>query len=184
LRLIGFAENPLLQKPVCSAGASPSHLEPLAGRLKSVVRLSQTERENSKAMSLIEINWSPGLRQLRQFGVLCLIAIPLIGWLWGASSAVLGLLVGVGGAMATTAWVRPRWLRPVFVGWMIAAAPIGMIFGELSMLLIYFGVFLPIGILFRLLRRDTLQLKMNRNQETYWQSKTEPHDLASYYRRF
>jgi hypothetical protein len=140
--------------------------------------------ESSKVMSLIEINWSPSLRQLRQFGVLCLIAVPLIGWLWGASPAVLGMLVGVGGAMATVAWIRPRWLRPVFVGLMIAAAPIGMILGELSMLLIYFCVFLPIGIVFRLLRRDALQLRMNRNQETYWQSKTDPQELASYYRRF
>ncbi len=94
------------------------------------------------------------------------------------------MLVGVGGAMATVAWLRPRWLRPVFIGLLIAAAPLSMIFGELSMLLLYFGVFLPIGILFRLLRRDALQLRMNRNQETYWQSKTEPKDLASYYRRF
>lgn len=135
-------------------------------------------------MSLIEINWSPSSRQLRQFGVLCLLAIPLIGWLWSASPAVIGMLVGVGGAMATVAWIRPRWLRPVFIGLLIAAAPLSKIFGELSMLLLYFGVFLPIGILFRLLRRDALQLRMNRNQETYWQSKTEPKDLASYYRRF
>lgn len=135
-------------------------------------------------MSLIEINWSPSLRQLRQFGVLGLIAVPLIGWLWGASLAVLGMLVGVGGAMATVAWIRPRWLRPVFVGLMIAAAPIGMILGELSMWLIYFCVFLPIGIVFRLLRRDALQFTMKRNQETYWQSKTDPRELASYYRRF
>jgi hypothetical protein len=140
--------------------------------------------ESSKVMSLIEINWSPSLRQLRQFGSLCLIAVPLIGWLWGASPAVIGMLVGVGGAMATVAWIRPRWLRPVFVGLMIAAAPIGMILGELSMLLIYFGVFLPTGIVFRLLRRDALQLRMKRNQETYWQSKTDPRELASYYRRF
>ena len=74
--------------------------------------------------------------------------------------------------------------KSIAIGLMIAAAPIGMILGELSMLLIYFCVFLPIGILFRLLRRDTLQLRMNRNQETYWQSKTDPQELASYYRRF
>ena len=30
-------------------------------------------------MSLIEINWSPSLKQLRQFGVLCLVALPLLG---------------------------------------------------------------------------------------------------------
>ncbi len=135
-------------------------------------------------MSLIEINWSPTSRQLRQFGVLCMVLLPLLGWLWSVSAFALGLLVGVGALVAGVAFMRPRLVSPLFVGLIVATAPIGMLIGELSMLLIYFGIFLPIGLAFRVLRRDALQLKMDREAETYWQSKTQPKEAASYYRRY
>ena len=45
-------------------------------------------------MKLIQANWNPAPRQLRQFAATCLIVAPLLGWLWGAPSDVLfGLAV-------------------------------------------------------------------------------------------
>ena len=135
-------------------------------------------------MSLVEINWSPTSRQLRQFGALCIFALPLIGWLWGGSPSCLAVLLGVGSMIAAMAWRKPQLIRPLFVGLMVIAAPIGMVMGELSMLSIYFCIFLPIGLVFRMLRRDPLQRKIDRTTDSYWQLKTEPKDVASYYRRF
>ncbi|MDX1925442.1 MAG: hypothetical protein SFV81_02925 [Pirellulaceae bacterium] len=135
-------------------------------------------------MSLIEINWSPTPKQLRQFGGLCLIVLPLVGWLWGASFNGLVLQLGCAAVIAGLAWFRPQWVRPLFVGLILLAAPVGMIVGELAMLLIYFGIFLPISLLFRIARRDGLQLRIDRSAESYWQTKLEPKDIASYYRRY
>ena len=39
-------------------------------------------------MKLIEINWQPTDRQLRQFGVICLVALPALGWLWGGGTTI------------------------------------------------------------------------------------------------
>ncbi len=47
-------------------------------------------------MALIETNWNPTSRQLRQFGGLCLVALPLLGWLWSASSTMIATLAGIG----------------------------------------------------------------------------------------
>jgi hypothetical protein len=55
--------------------------------------------------------------------------------------------------------------------------------GELAMLLIYFGVFLPIGLLFRTAGRDALQRGFDRNRKSYWQVKKQPRDGASYFRQ-
>lgn len=135
-------------------------------------------------MSLIEINWSPSQKQLRQFGLLCLLALPLLGWLWGGNSTSIVTLLGVASLITILAFVQPRCVSPLFVGLILLAAPIGMVVGELAMLLIYFGIFLPISLLFRISRRDALQLRIDREAQTYWQAKPEPKDISSYYRRY
>lgn len=134
-------------------------------------------------MSLIDANWSPTDRQLRQFGVICLFALPIVGWVWGANPRLLGILALVGAGLAAVGWIAPRAIKPVFVVLMVLAIPIGWVIGELAMLLIYFGLFLPIGLAFKLIGRDALALKLNRGAATYWQEKAKPRSPSSYYRQ-
>ena len=134
-------------------------------------------------MKLIDANWKPTDRQLRQFGVICLIALPLVGYMWGAGTLVIGILAAVGLILAVTGIVVPRAVKPVFLALMIITVPIGIVIGELAMLLIYFGVFLPMGLVFRLLKRDALQRKFDRHATTYWQAKSQPTSAARYYRQ-
>ena len=42
---------------------------------------------NSRPMKLVEVNWSPTDRQLRQFGTAALIALPLAAWWWARDSS-------------------------------------------------------------------------------------------------
>lgn len=135
-------------------------------------------------MKLVEINWHPDPRQLQQFGWTALVALPALGWFWSGGSlqvtaglAVCGLLLALCGQFA------PALLRPVFLALMVAALPIGIVVSELALLAIYFGVFLPIGLFFRLTGRDALQLRLDRSQKTYWQRKKPPQGAASYYRQ-
>ena len=105
-------------------------------------------------MKLIEINWNPTDRQLRQFAAICMFAIPFVGWLWNGSAQTVGLLALLGCILAALGIAFPKVIKPVFLALTLVATPIGMAIGELSMLFIYYGVFLPIGLAFRLLRRD------------------------------
>jgi hypothetical protein len=132
-------------------------------------------------MKLLEINRTPSPRQLRQFGLICVIALPAVGWLWGASWPVVGLFAAIGFAVGLMGLISPTVLKPVFLALTIVATTIGMVFGETAMLLIYFGLFVPIGLIFRLLHRDALQLKIDRQAKTYWQAKKQPKSVTSYY---
>ena len=134
-------------------------------------------------MKLIEFNWQPTDRQLRQFGVICLVALPAVGWLWGGGTATVALLGVIGLLLAITGMVLPTVLKPVFLALTIVATPIGMVIGELAMLMIFFGVFLPFGLVFRFVQRDALQLRLDRNRDSYWEAKKQPANTASYYRQ-
>lgn len=134
-------------------------------------------------MALIETNWDPTARQLRQFGGLCLVSFPLLGWLWSGNLTVVSALAGLGLLVAITAYVYPKGISPFFVGLMLITAPIGMVVGEVAMFLIYMTVFLPIGMLFRITSRDRLRLKIDRHATSYWQAKRPPKSVGSYYRQ-
>jgi hypothetical protein len=135
-------------------------------------------------MALIEPNWNPTSRQLRQFGALCQVLLPLLAWLWSGSMLVIAAFAGIGLFIAIVAVVYPKGVLPCYVALMLVAAPIGMIVGEGALFFIYMAVFLPIGIIFRLTSRDRLRLKIDRRVNSYWQPKCPPKSIASYYRQF
>jgi len=135
-------------------------------------------------MSFIDINWKPDHRQLRQFAWMALVALPLIGWIWGASTNVLSWLAGAGAVLVVLSYVAPVIVRPFFLGLTLVTFPIGMVVGEVVMLMIYITVFLPIALIFRLLRRDALELKVDQTKMTYWKPKKQPRSVENYYRQW
>jgi hypothetical protein len=135
-------------------------------------------------MKLVEINWNPSNRQLRQFGFTCLILLPLIGWFWNASTTVIGVLFTAGAIIVALSYLMPTAAKGLFLGLILLTAPLGMIVGELAMLAIYFFIFVPIAVGFRLIGRDALQRKIDKSAGSYWQAKREPTDVSSYYRRY
>ena len=141
-------------------------------------------------MKLVEMNWNPGDRQLRQFGATALVVLPVLGWLWGGESAtavnptVLAVTASIGAVAAVAGWFWPRSLKHVFLGLTLITIPIGMVIGEVAMALIYYGMFVPLGLVFRCIGRDVLQLKYDRQATTYWQPRKQSTDDASYLRQW
>ncbi len=135
-------------------------------------------------MKLIEFNWNPKDRQLREFAVLCLFVLPAVAWFWGASPRSVAIAGAAGSCIAIVGLLRPATVRPLFLALTIMAMPVGMLMGELVVFTIFFLLFLPIALVFRILGRDTLQLRADHNSESFWKPKRAPTDIASYYRRF
>lgn len=135
-------------------------------------------------MSVIDINWKPDTRQLRQFAWIALVAMPLVGWFWGASSNVLFGLGAAGTLLVVSGYVAPVLVRPIYLALTLITFPIGLVVGEVVMLAIYFGVFLPIGLIFKLMRRDAMQSGFDRDAKSYWQPKRQPSSADSYYRQW
>lgn len=135
-----------------------------------------------------EINWNPTDRQLRQFGGTAAVALPTISaihwWVSGRGSVQATILAAsVGITLAIIGWFLPRSLKPLFLGLSILSTPIGMVVSVVAMIAIYLAVFLPIGLIFRLMKRDRLQLKFDRAAVSYWQPKRQPQGAKSYYRQ-
>ncbi len=134
-----------------------------------------------------DIPFSPPDRMLRQFAGLWL---GVFGGL--AAWNVLerdrpGLAVGLGAAAVVVGGIgliRPNVIRPLFVGWMVLAFPIGWAVSNVLLGLVYFGLFLPIALVFRLYGRDALLLLPRPDAETYWQTRTAPADVNRYFRQF
>lgn len=144
-------------------------------------------------MKMVEMNWKPEDRVLRQFGWLTFVAVPFLGWMFmhrpnplaldpGQTKVMLTLL-GIGLVIAIAGTVRPQSIKYLFIGLSLAALPIGMVVSELIMLLIYFVVFLPVAIVFKLIGRDALERKIDRNAKTYWQPKVLSGRPDSYFRQ-
>ena len=134
-------------------------------------------------MKLVELHWSPSDRQLRQFGAVCMVALPALGWIWGISNLPMLVLSILGIALALAGWAKPRILKPVFLTLVLVTSPIGIFVGELSMIMIYFGLFLPFSLVFRIIGRDALQLKRPKSATSNWQKRQQPTDVSTYYRQ-
>lgn len=132
------------------------------------------------------MNWSdiprhPSRRMLRQFGGL-LAGIGLGLALWrGTHGADWRLLAAVATVAGAVTLARPEALRPLFVGWLMLAFPIGWLVGRVALAVIFFGFFTPAGIVLRMSGRDPL--RRTRRTGTYWTPRPRP-ESGDYFRQY
>jgi hypothetical protein len=134
-------------------------------------------------MSMVQMNWRPGDRQLRQFGLIALAALPLLGWLWHAGGSTLGVLTAAGGLLALAGLAVPQSLRLPYLALCLLTLPIGIVMGELVLLVLFYGVFVPTGLVMRLLGKADMRRPFDPRATSYWQPKAQPRDVASYLRQ-
>jgi Saxitoxin biosynthesis operon protein SxtJ len=129
--------------------------------------------------------WYPDQKQLRQFAVAALVAFGALGALaWYKAGSTRGAIAlwAVGIVALLLGVLSPAALRPVYMILMAAAYPIGWLVSNLLLRVIFYGIFMPLGLSFRILRRDVLTL--GRPQaESYWRELRRPKDVTSYYRQ-
>ena len=140
-------------------------------------------------MAVIEIDWRPDDRKLRQFAVVLLFSLGLAGAVaaWKLASvrhpAPITLWV-LGVALAAIGLAAPKWIRPIYIVWMAAALPFGWVMSHVALSIIYFLVVTPIGLVFRLIGRDFMHRRFDRAAESYWIKRGLPGKAADYFRQF
>ena len=137
---------------------------------------------------MIQLDLNPSHKTLRQFGLICLIMLNVIGLLLGwrfdlPKIAVIGLCLG-GIVLFVLSRISAKFLKPVYVGLMVISFPIGWVISHLVMVLFFFGVITPVGLVFRLLGRDALHRKWDRQAESYWVKYPRPDSVKRYFRQF
>jgi len=137
-------------------------------------------------VALVKINRHPSPRQLRQFGavsVLFLSGFAAVAVWYRTPMAATGLLL-LALAAASLAWLAPHRLRAWYLLLSYAAFPIGLCFGLLGLLLVYFLVVTPIGLVLRWAGHDSMSRRWEAARASYWSQRFEPEDSVSYYRQF
>lgn len=137
-------------------------------------------------MAMLEINKNPSARELMWFGVLLIIFAGGVGsWLFYGGSPLPGKLVwGIGGGLAAVFFALPPARKPIYLGWLYAAYPIGYVVSHVIMGVIYFGVVTPVGVIMRLLGKDPLQRAIDKKATTYWIPHTNHRDPGRYFKQF
>ncbi|MGC3966067.1 MAG: hypothetical protein QM775_01450 [Pirellulales bacterium] len=135
-------------------------------------------------MALFQINRSPDDRTLRQFAVAATVVATLAAATISRNLLTAGIVAAAGIVACAATWRQTQIWKPIFVGLSYATAPIGLVVGELLLLVMYFGVFLPIGMVMKLLGRDPLERRFDRTAPSYWTPKRSARSTASYFRQF
>ncbi len=136
-------------------------------------------------MQWSDIQFKPSDKTLRQFAALALIIFgglaifevlvrhrSTMAWVYGA------LALGIG----PLGLIAPQAIRPVWVGWSVVAFPIGWTVTQVMLSILYFLVFTPIALVFRLAGRDALRLRKPATS-SYWQPRPVDIDARSYFRQ-
>ena len=102
------------------------------------------------------------------------------GWVVGAAFLLIGafvmwrghdwgrFLMWVGGPLVVLGTVVPQILRPIYYGWMSFAFVLGSIMTRVILTVFFFLVLLPVGLFFKLIGRDALHRKIDREAPSYW----------------
>ena len=137
---------------------------------------------------MIEINWNPSTRELRQFAGIWFPAFwILVGGLCGYKTGSLPITAAIWSAAFVVSLVGYLWLpfmRVIFVGWMCAAFPIGWTVSYLLLAAIFFLVLTPIGLGMRLFGRDPMLRAFDRSANTYWVPHNPGGDPRRYFKQF
>jgi len=138
-------------------------------------------------VAMMEINWNPSRKELRQFGFLCLVFFGGLAVWYGYDDDGLTLTVKILSAAALIGGVlgavAPQFLKYIFVGWIVAVFPIGWTVSHLLLGFIYFFLLTPIGMLLRVLGNDPMNRSFDRDAKSYWTTH-EQAPVARYFRQF
>lgn len=110
-----------------------------------------------------------GARELRNFGL-------LVGGVFAALGAVLCLrhrpsgpyFLAAGVLLIGFGLLAPRALKYIYIGWMFLAIVLGLIVSNVLLIVFFFVVITPIGLVARAVGKDFLSLKLKRAAPSYW----------------
>ena len=142
---------------------------------------------------MIKIDLKPPVSQLKSFGFIALFGFSLMATLvmWKFTDWTLHwsvyLLFGLAALCPLLSLTAPVANKPVYLTLMILAIPIGFVVSAVVLRLIYYGMFTPMALWFKLKGRDAIDRQLDPAAETYWKDhrdQVNPRSPASYFRLY
>lgn len=122
-------------------------------------------------------------KELRRFGIIMAVAFGVIGGLllWRGREHYFWFLI-LSGAFLLLGIAVPNLLRPAYKTWMTLAGIMGWFMTRIILIVLFYLVVTPIGLLMRLLGKDFLELKLDRSSAvSYWIPREGPKPEAENY---
>lgn len=121
-------------------------------------------------MLLDEIKSIKGTKpELRKFGLtIGIFLLLLAGLLFWKQRPSFPYFAGIGSGFALLGLMVPILLKPIHKVWMSFAVVMGFIMTRVILTVLYFGLFTPIALLTKLLGKDLLDQRLDKNAASYW----------------
>ena len=95
------------------------------------------------------------------------------------------VLFAIGGLSAVFSLAMPAANRVLYLTLVVITTPIGLVLSFVIVGALFYGMFTPVGLFFRLIGRDPLKLKFDPAAETYWtRRRTGEVDPKRYFRQY
>lgn len=114
-------------------------------------------------------NIKSGTKELREFGLTIGAILVILGGvaLWRGKVAY-PYLLGTGGLLAAAGVTAPIILKPIQKAWMALAVVIGFFASRLILVILFYAVLTPIGLVMKMFGKDILDERIDKNKTSYW----------------
>ena len=110
-----------------------------------------------------------GKKDLRSFGVMIGIIFLLIaGFLIYKDKESFQMLLYIAGSFIGLGLLIQILLKPIYILWMAFAIILGWIMTRLILSLLFYVIITPIGVILKIIGKDSLELKKQSVKESYW----------------
>jgi len=145
---------------------------------------------------LVEINFNPDTKTLREFGVIAFVGFGILAALayyeklifsFGLGEAripVVTTFAALGSIALLFSLVAPKVNRILYVGLTLLAFPIGFVLSYVIMGTLFFLIIGPIAVGFRLFGRDSMHRGYDPSAPTYWSPAKPQRDKESYFHQY
>ncbi len=142
---------------------------------------------NVSQMAAVEINWNPTHKDLRIFAGLQIVFFAIVAYLVNDKTGSIAgpvWIVCISAVIGMIGLAKPSLIRLIYVGWMAAVFPLGWASSHIILLIVYYFVVTPIGLIMRVCGHDPMRRKFDRDTTTYWISRRQSTGTNRYFKQF
>jgi multisubunit Na+/H+ antiporter MnhG subunit len=124
-------------------------------------------------------------KELKKFGLSVGIVVFILGIILFAceKSSFLYFLI-IGGVLILSGVLLPKFLLPFQKIWMIFAVIMGFAMTRIILAVLFYLIITPISLITKLLRKDFLNLKIEKEKSSYWNMRDEEYSKNSTEKQF
>jgi 4-amino-4-deoxy-L-arabinose transferase-like glycosyltransferase len=133
-----------------------------------------------------ELDTNPSRRDLLSFGLIVAAGMGAAGAYYQLHLHRPGpalVFFAVGGAVFLLSWIPPIG-RLLYILWMGFGLTLGFFTAPVLMFVVYAAVVVPMGLWFKLTKRDVMRRRLDPGAPSYWEDYPGPLDPASYIRQY